>query len=83
MKTKNDSLAADSSANSDLPTGEMLLSASPLTLKAVRSIAEQIRGAEDLGAIRALVREQVEMLDRLIKQSEAQDDLIYEWAKGA
>jgi hypothetical protein len=62
-------------------TGQ-LLSASPLTLEAVRELASLAYNAGDLATTRGYVREQLQMLDQLIRQSESEEEAIYEWASG-
>jgi hypothetical protein len=59
-----------------------LLPASPLTLEAVKSLAVSAREAGDLPTARAYLSEQIQMLDQLIRQSEAEEEMIYEWASG-
>jgi hypothetical protein len=59
-----------------------LLPASPLTLETVRSLAVLARDADDLATARAFLREQIQMLDQLIQQSESEEEMIYEWASG-
>jgi len=38
--------------------------------------------AQDPRAARALLREQIQMLDQLMEQSESEEGAIYEWANG-
>lgn len=82
MTNKNGRLVVESSANStDAATGQ-LLSASPLTLEAVRALAVSARDAPDLATALPYLREQIHMLTQLICQSESEEKEIYEWASG-
>lgn len=70
-----------SGSSTDAATGQ-LLPASPLTLEAVRALAISARDAERLESARALLQEQIQMLNQLIEQSESEEEAIYEWASG-
>lgn len=82
MKNKNARSQAESSESStDAATGR-LLPASPLTLEAVKQLAVSAYNAADLATARGYMREQMQLLDQLIQQSESEEEAIYEWAGG-
>lgn len=80
MKNKSGRSAGESSANSTDAATSSLLPASPLTLEAVRALAESALKAQTWAEALTFIHEQVEMLNRLIQQSEAEEQAIYEWA---
>lgn len=82
MKNKSAPSVAESSANSTGAATGSLLPVSPLTLEAVRALAESALKAASWPDALAFIHEQVEMLNRLIQQSESEEEAIYEWASG-
>lgn len=82
MKNKSAPSAEGSSGNSTTEATGQLLTASPLTLEAVRSLAIEARDAVGDGKRLVLLRELVQLLDQLIKRSESEEEAIYEWASG-
>lgn len=82
MKTKSAPSAGESSENSTTVAAAPLLTASPLTLEAVRTLAVLAVNASDLATARAHIREQMQMLDQLIQRAESEEEAIYEWASG-
>lgn len=82
MTNKDDHLADESSENSTSTERGQLVPASPLTLEAVRSLAESALKAGTWAESLAFIHEQVEMLNRLIERSQSEEETIYEWASG-
>lgn len=82
MSSKKSPLVAESSENSTDEVTERLLPASPLTLEAVRALAESALRAGSWAEALAFIHEQVDMLNRLIEKSESEEGAIYEWASG-
>lgn len=82
MTNRNAPSAGESSGSSTGEATGQLLPASPLTLEAVRALAISALEAEDFQTARAFLREQVQMLEQLIEQSESEEEAIYEWASG-
>lgn len=82
MTNKGAPSAGESSESSTNAATGQLLNASPLTLEAVRSLAVAAIAETDLGAIKRLLREQIDMLGNLIERAETEEEAIYEWASG-
>ena len=82
MKIREALLAGESSENSTGAEIGRLLPASPLTLEAVRALAISARDAQTIEEARGHLREQIQMLNQLIEQAEAEEGAIYEWASG-
>ncbi len=82
MTNRNKPSAGESSANCTGGVTAPLLPASPLTLEAVRGLAERALEADSWSNCLAFIHEQVDLLNRLIERSESEEEAIYEWASG-
>lgn len=82
MNSKNTPSAGESSENSTTGATSALLPVSPLTLEAVRALAESALRAATWAESLSFIHEQVEMLNRLIQRAESEEEAIYAWASG-